>query len=141
MIYAIFGIPLMLLYLTNIGGILAQSFRFVYGRFCFCSAAHQRRRRLLEQQRKTTNFALAAAAGIVTPQMLGRSRSARLQRQTSNYSGLVRSPSAPPPLLRPQSLMNPVTASNPTLFAYHPLSPQLLPDAWNPYFQHQLDTT
>ncbi|RWS15118.1 potassium channel subfamily K member 18-like protein [Dinothrombium tinctorium] len=34
--YAIFGIPLMLLYLTNIGGILAQSFRYAYGRLFKC---------------------------------------------------------------------------------------------------------
>ncbi|OTF70300.1 potassium channel subfamily K member 10-like protein, partial [Euroglyphus maynei] len=30
-LYAIIGIPLMLLYLTNIGDILAKSFRYVYG--------------------------------------------------------------------------------------------------------------
>lgn len=34
--YAIIGIPLMLLYLTNIGDILAKSFRYVYGRLCGC---------------------------------------------------------------------------------------------------------
>lgn len=49
----------MLLYLTNIGGILAQSFRFVYGRFCLCG-----------NRRK----ALAA---------VNRSRSIRMQRQRS----------------------------------------------------------
>ncbi|KAJ6216810.1 hypothetical protein RDWZM_007967 [Blomia tropicalis] len=35
-IYAIIGIPLMLLYLTNIGDILAKSFRYVYGSLCSC---------------------------------------------------------------------------------------------------------
>ena len=49
----------MLLYLTNIGGILARSFRFVYGRFCLCG-----------NRRKA---ALAAT----------RSRSIRMQRQRS----------------------------------------------------------
>ncbi|XP_074598656.1 potassium channel subfamily K member 18-like isoform X2 [Brevipalpus obovatus] len=35
-VYAIFGIPLMLLYLANIGGTLAKSFRYLYGRFQAC---------------------------------------------------------------------------------------------------------
>lgn len=68
-LYAIFGIPLMLLYLTNIGGILARSFRFVYGRFCLCG-----------------NRRKAAAAAAAS-----RSRSIRLQRQRS----VVTTPSTP----------------------------------------------
>ncbi|XP_064459863.1 TWiK family of potassium channels protein 7-like [Ornithodoros turicata] len=46
-LYAIVGIPLMLLYLTNIGDILAKAFRYVYGKLCSCrpSDHHQRRRR------------------------------------------------------------------------------------------------
>lgn len=43
-LYAIFGIPLMFLYLTNVGNILAKSFKFVYGKICF-------RRRLGDQRR------------------------------------------------------------------------------------------
>lgn len=39
-VYAIFGIPLMLLYLTNIGDILAKSFRYVYGGLCTCKQPH-----------------------------------------------------------------------------------------------------
>lgn len=35
-VYAIVGIPLMLLYLTNIGDILAKAFKYVYGRLCHC---------------------------------------------------------------------------------------------------------
>lgn len=35
-VYAIFGIPLMLLYLANIGGSLAKSFRYLYGKFEAC---------------------------------------------------------------------------------------------------------
>lgn len=34
--YAIIGIPLMLLYLTNIGDGLAKSFKYMYGRLCRC---------------------------------------------------------------------------------------------------------
>ncbi|XP_035208925.1 potassium channel subfamily K member 18-like, partial [Stegodyphus dumicola] len=44
-LYAIFGIPLMFLYLTNIGNILAKSFKYVYGRICY-------RRRLGDQRRR-----------------------------------------------------------------------------------------
>ncbi|XP_035211304.1 potassium channel subfamily K member 18-like [Stegodyphus dumicola] len=44
-IYAIFGIPLMLLYLTNIGDILAKSFRYVYGRICSCGSSDPYKRR------------------------------------------------------------------------------------------------
>ncbi|KAG0411251.1 hypothetical protein HPB47_011627 [Ixodes persulcatus] len=46
-LYAIVGIPLMLLYLTNIGDILAKAFRYVYGKLCTCRPAQhpQRRRR------------------------------------------------------------------------------------------------
>ncbi|GAB6026381.1 hypothetical protein CHUAL_012584 [Chamberlinius hualienensis] len=35
-VYAIIGIPLMLLYLTNIGDILAKSFKYLYSRICRC---------------------------------------------------------------------------------------------------------
>src|SRR5438128_2250701 len=35
-VYAIVGIPLMLLYLTNIGDILAKSFKYIYSRICRC---------------------------------------------------------------------------------------------------------
>lgn len=35
-LYAIVGIPLMLLYLTNIGDILAKAFKYVYRRLCTC---------------------------------------------------------------------------------------------------------
>ncbi|GIY19247.1 uncharacterized protein CDAR_305131 [Caerostris darwini] len=44
-VYAIIGIPLMLLYLTNIGDILAKSFRYVYGRICSCGSSDPYKRR------------------------------------------------------------------------------------------------
>ncbi|XP_055939384.1 potassium channel subfamily K member 18-like [Argiope bruennichi] len=48
-LYAIFGIPLMFLYLTNIGNILAKSFKFVYGRLCFRRKLGDHRRRRQQQ--------------------------------------------------------------------------------------------
>jgi potassium channel subfamily K member 18 len=33
-VYAIIGIPLMLLYMTNIGHILGASFKYSYSKFC-----------------------------------------------------------------------------------------------------------
>ncbi|XP_022700770.1 uncharacterized protein LOC111267064 isoform X2 [Varroa jacobsoni] len=39
MLYAIIGIPLMLLYLTNVGDILAKAFRYTYGKLCSCCRA------------------------------------------------------------------------------------------------------
>ncbi|XP_076363166.1 TWiK family of potassium channels protein 7-like [Tachypleus tridentatus] len=51
-VYAIVGIPLMLLYLTNIGNILAKSFRYVYGRVCTCkSSEHYTKGRNVEDYR------------------------------------------------------------------------------------------
>ncbi|XP_055953253.1 potassium channel subfamily K member 17-like [Argiope bruennichi] len=54
--YAIIGIPLMLLYLTNIGDILAKAFRYLYSRACACTAdghggssSEARRRRYLSE--------------------------------------------------------------------------------------------
>ncbi|KAH9501844.1 two pore domain potassium channel [Dermatophagoides farinae] len=60
-LYAIIGIPLMLLYLTNIGDILAKSFRYVYGGLCSCkqsSTTLKQRNRLLLQR------AVSAPTGI-----------------------------------------------------------------------------
>ncbi|XP_013776127.1 TWiK family of potassium channels protein 18-like, partial [Limulus polyphemus] len=44
-LYAIVGIPLMFLYLTNIGDLLAKSFKYLYGRLCGCKPQDGRRRR------------------------------------------------------------------------------------------------
>lgn len=56
-IYAIIGIPLMLLYLTNIGDILAKSFRYVYGRICSCSSGDPyKRRRHNNHHHPTENY-------------------------------------------------------------------------------------
>ena len=34
MLYALIGIPLMYLYMANIGGILASSFKYIYSKLC-----------------------------------------------------------------------------------------------------------
>ncbi|XP_013793517.1 potassium channel subfamily K member 18-like, partial [Limulus polyphemus] len=44
-VYAIIGIPLMFLYLTNIGDLLAKSFKYIYGRLCRCKPNDEKRRR------------------------------------------------------------------------------------------------
>ena len=36
-LYALFGIPLMFIYMANIGAILATSFKYVYSKLCRCS--------------------------------------------------------------------------------------------------------
>lgn len=43
-LYAIVGIPLMFLYLTNIGDLLAKSFKYVYRRLCGCKPEDSRHR-------------------------------------------------------------------------------------------------
>ncbi|XP_076344207.1 TWiK family of potassium channels protein 7-like [Tachypleus tridentatus] len=43
-LYAIVGIPLMFLYLTNIGDLLAKSFKYIYRRLCDCKPEESRRR-------------------------------------------------------------------------------------------------
>lgn len=55
-VYAIIGIPLMLLYLTNIGDILAKSFRYVYGGFCsLCKQNSQLDKRRYLTQKSISN--------------------------------------------------------------------------------------
>lgn len=51
-LYAILGIPLMLLCLSNIGDIMAHSFRFLYWRVCcyVCTRRPEKHRRRRQQQ-------------------------------------------------------------------------------------------
>ena len=37
-LYALFGIPLMFIYMANIGSILATSFKYIYSKMCRCAA-------------------------------------------------------------------------------------------------------
>ncbi|CAK9800982.1 Potassium channel subfamily K member 18 [Anthophora quadrimaculata] len=52
-VYAIIGLPLFLLYLSNIGDILAKSFKWIYARCCLCKC----RRRPLEIATRGSNYA------------------------------------------------------------------------------------
>ncbi|XP_067015797.1 two pore potassium channel protein sup-9 [Anabrus simplex] len=53
-LYAIIGMPLFLLYLSNIGDILAKSFKWTYAKCCLCRGCTSRRRALqrLQQQQQ-----------------------------------------------------------------------------------------
>lgn len=51
-LYAIVGMPLFLLYLSNIGDILAKSFKWIYAKCCLCRGCKKRRKRMLAIQRK-----------------------------------------------------------------------------------------
>lgn len=51
-LYAIVGMPLFLLYLSNIGDILAKSFKWIYAKCCLCRGCKKRRKRMLAMQRK-----------------------------------------------------------------------------------------
>ncbi|KAL4144042.1 hypothetical protein QTP88_006276 [Uroleucon formosanum] len=51
-LYAIVGMPLFLLYLSNIGDILAKSFKWIYAKCCLCRNCKKRRKRMLAIQRK-----------------------------------------------------------------------------------------
>ncbi|EAA13189.5 AGAP004718-PA [Anopheles gambiae str. PEST] len=51
--YTIIGMPLFLLYLSNIGDILAKSFKWIYAKFCLCRSTYGRAR-LLEIEEEIT---------------------------------------------------------------------------------------
>ncbi|XP_075166445.1 potassium two pore domain channel sandman [Haematobia irritans] len=52
-LYAIIGMPLFLLYLSNIGDVLAKSFKWIYSKVCLCRICPGvARRRLLRERRK-----------------------------------------------------------------------------------------
>lgn len=64
-LYAIIGIPLMLLYLTNIGDILAKSFRYVYGSLCSCKSDSRDRKN--KPQNRSVRYGLHRSVSSVTP--------------------------------------------------------------------------
>ncbi|CAG2163016.1 unnamed protein product [Oppiella nova] len=120
-LYAIFGIPLMLLYLTNIGDILAKAFRYVYGRLCSCKSGDNKK-----AYNRSVRYGLNRSVSSVTP-----SGNQRLSPQTPTHS-LPNSPmsslnrpmhpilhqigSAPPPGIGDQQTLQTLTRDNASLF-------------------------
>lgn len=52
-VYAIIGMPLFLLYLSNIGDVLAKSFKWIYSKVCLCRICPGvAKRRLIRERRK-----------------------------------------------------------------------------------------
>ncbi|XP_037955113.1 potassium channel subfamily K member 15 [Teleopsis dalmanni] len=59
-LYAIIGMPLFLLYLSNIGDVLAKSFKWVYSKVCLCRICPGvARRRIIRERRKLKQMAKA----------------------------------------------------------------------------------
>lgn len=58
-IYAIIGMPLFLLYLSNIGDVLAKSFKWIYSKLCLCRICPGlARRRILREQQKLRQLSI-----------------------------------------------------------------------------------
>ncbi|XP_069699079.1 uncharacterized protein galene isoform X2 [Periplaneta americana] len=73
--YAILGIPLMLLCLSNIGDIMAQSFRFLYWRVC-CYVCTRKPKRGLSRRGRSIRGTVRQSGGRYS----GRSRTASFRR-------------------------------------------------------------
>jgi len=59
-LYAIIGMPLFLLYLSNIGDVLAKSFKWVYSKVCLCRICPGvAKRRIIRERRKMRQLARA----------------------------------------------------------------------------------
>ncbi|XP_011196553.1 TWiK family of potassium channels protein 18 isoform X1 [Zeugodacus cucurbitae] len=61
-LYAIIGMPLFLLYLSNIGDVLAKSFKWIYSKVCLCRICPGvARRRIIRERRKLRRLAISKA--------------------------------------------------------------------------------
>uniref|UniRef100_A0A1A9WWK4 Potassium channel domain-containing protein n=1 Tax=Glossina brevipalpis TaxID=37001 RepID=A0A1A9WWK4_9MUSC len=61
-LYAIIGMPLFLLYLSNIGDVLAKSFKWIYSKVCLCRICPGvAKRRLIRERRKLRQLAINRA--------------------------------------------------------------------------------
>lgn len=85
--YAIIGMPLFLLYLSNIGDVLAKSFKWIYSKVCLCRICPGvAKRRLIRERRKLKQMALSKA--------LASLEEARRSKNSSNSSSSYTSNSA-----------------------------------------------
>ncbi|KAH8320026.1 hypothetical protein KR074_011430 [Drosophila pseudoananassae] len=61
-LYAIIGMPLFLLYLSNIGDVLAKSFKWIYSKVCLCRICPGvAKRRIIRERRKMRQLARAVS--------------------------------------------------------------------------------
>ena len=59
-VYAIIGMPLFLLYLSNIGDVLAKSFKWIYSKVCLCRICPGvAKRRLIRERRKLRQMVMS----------------------------------------------------------------------------------
>jgi len=63
-LYAIVGMPLFLLYLSNIGDILAKSFKWVYAKLCLCRVCPAVRQRRAARAARVADDPLGTSARI-----------------------------------------------------------------------------
>ncbi|CAG2104187.1 unnamed protein product [Medioppia subpectinata] len=121
-LYAIFGIPLMLLYLTNIGDILAKAFRYVYGRCCVCKSESRDRKQLYN---RSVRYGLNRSVSAVTPgihqRMLAQPTNSLPNSPLSSLNRpmhpiLHQMSSAPPPGIGDQQTLQTLTRDNTSLF-------------------------
>ncbi|ALC44236.1 CG9194 [Drosophila busckii] len=86
--YAIVGIPLMLLCLSNIGDVMATSFRFLYWRICcyVCTRSAKRTRKNRSRQRSMRMRPQRVASRSQPPPSFRRSM--KLTQRSNNDSGL-----------------------------------------------------
>jgi hypothetical protein len=86
-IYAIFGIPLMLLCLANIGSTMADAFRFIYCHVCcsYCNMVNKRRHLRALQSVELPSSNASAANAHVTANTTETSSSANVMEFVDNF--------------------------------------------------------
>ncbi|XP_054738706.1 potassium channel subfamily K member 15 isoform X2 [Anastrepha obliqua] len=86
-LYAIIGMPLFLLYLSNIGDVLAKSFKWIYSKVCLCRICPGvARRRIIRERRKIRQLAMSKALQDMESRYASNSSSAD-SRSSNSSSG------------------------------------------------------